>query len=183
MLQLLHTHYSKTILFPVILFFLLLISSCTDSTESTLIYSKDGVIYSQATDEPFTGRIIDTVSNRIIKYNIKDGLKNGEFIIYFLNGKKAICGKTKDNKNEGKWSYYYPNGKLESQGYFKNDVVINKWIWYYSNGEKKEEGNFINGKREGVWKLYKENGDLKSSIYFKEGNVVNTLNLKSQVIS
>ena len=178
-----HTHYSKTILFPVIIIGLVVISSCTDSPESTLIYSQDGVIYSRATDEPFTGRIIDTVGTRIIKYDIKNGLKNGEFAIYFLNGKKAIYGKTKENKNEGKWSYYYPNGNLESQGYFKDDVPVNKWTWYYSNGEKKEEGNFINGKREGIWKLFKENGALKSNIYFKEGNVVNTLDLKPPVVS
>jgi antitoxin component YwqK of YwqJK toxin-antitoxin module len=179
MRQFIFIRYCKTILLPGIIIGLFIISSCSDSPKSTYIYSHSNIIYSQATDEPFTGRIIDTVANRIIKYDVKNGLKDGEFVIYFLNGKKEICGKVKENKNEGKWSYYYPDGKLESQGYFKNDKPTNKWIWYYSNGEKKEEGNFLEGKREGIWKTYRENGTLKSSVYFnKEGNVVNTLESK-----
>jgi antitoxin component YwqK of YwqJK toxin-antitoxin module len=174
----------KTILSSILILSFIVISSCSDSSNSsTLIYTKDGVIFSQATDEPYTGRIIDTVSNRIIKYDIKDGLKNGEFLISFLDGKTAIYGKIKDNKNEGKWSYYYPNGKLESQGYFKNDVVIDKWTWYYDNGQKKEEGNYVAGKREGTWKMYKEDGTLKATVFFKEGNVVNSINLKRTSIS
>ena len=174
----------RTILLPITIFSLIIISSCSDSSKpSTLIYSQDGIIYSQATDEPYTGRIVDTIANRIIKYEVKEGLKNGVFIIYFLDGKTEIYGKIKDNKNVGKWSYYYPNGKLESEGCFKNDIVINKWIWYYPNGEKKEEGSFINGKREGIWKIYKENGTLKSNIFFKEGNVINTIDLKPSTIS
>lgn len=181
MRQFTFTHFFNTILLTAVATGLLIISSCSDSPNSTLVYSKGNMIYNQATDEPYTGKIIDTVVNRIIKYDVKNGLKDGEFIIYFLNGKKAIYGKIKENKNEGKWSYYYPNGKLESQGYFKNDKPISKWIWYYSNGEKKEEGSFINGKREGLWKLYKENGTLKTSVYFKDGNVINTIELKTSV--
>lgn len=173
---------------PVFLFIITLssivLSSCSDSSNSSvLIYSKDGIIYNQATDKPYTGRIIDTTSSRILKYDVKDGLKNGEFAIYFLDGKTAMYGKIKDNKNEGKWSYYYPNGKLESQGCFRNDVVIDKWIWYYSNGQKKEEGNFVSGKREGAWKMYKKDGTLKATIFFKGGNAVNTIDLTQPTVS
>ena len=89
--------YCKTILLPAIITGLCIISSCSDSPKSTYIYSHSNIIYSQATDEPFTGRIIDTVANRIIKYDVKNGLKDGEFVIYFLNGKKEICGKVKAN--------------------------------------------------------------------------------------
>ncbi len=173
----------KTIFLSIIILSSIVISSCSDTSKSsTLIYSKDGVIYSQATDEPYTGRIIDTTSNRILKYDIKDGLKNGEFLICFLDGKTAMCGKIKDNKNEGKWSYYYPNGKLESQGRFKNDLVIDKWTWFYSNGQKKEEGNFVKGKREGAWKMYKKDGTLKATIFFREGNAVNTIDLRGSAV-
>ena len=173
---------------PVFLFLitlsLIVLSSCSDSSNSSvLIYSKNGIIYDQATNKPYTGRIIDTTSSRILKYNVKNGLKNGEFAIYFLNGKTAMYGKIKDNKNEGKWRYYYPNGKLESQGYFKNDIVIDKWVWYYSNGQKKEEGNFIDGKREGAWQMYEKDGTLKATIFFKNGNVVNTIELTQSVVS
>jgi antitoxin component YwqK of YwqJK toxin-antitoxin module len=169
-------------LFLFIVFLTFLINSCgIENTTNRNIYEKNGITYSRATDEPFTGRVIDTVGNRIIEYDVVKGLKNGEFIIYFLNHQTEICGKTKNNKNEGKWSYFYPNGKLESQGNFKNDLPSEKWIWYYLDGTIKEEGYFINGKKEGKWTLYDEKGNLKTTFIFRGGEVVNQVEKKKSL--
>jgi len=160
----------------------LVLFSFTDSPQETdSIYEQNGLIFSQSTDEPFTGKVVDTVANRIVKYDVKTGVKNGEFIICLLDGSKSVIGEIINNKNEGKWSYYYPDGKLESEGYFKADVAVDKWTWYYSNGNKMEEGRFVNGKREGNWLLYNKDGTLKSSLVFKDGNIISTTNLKSLV--
>jgi antitoxin component YwqK of YwqJK toxin-antitoxin module len=102
------------------------IISISDSSESAgTVFNSDGLIIKEnSDDEPFDGKIIDTLANKIISYDVKNGLKNGEFTIFFLDGKKEISGKIFNNKNEGKWYYYYPSGKLETEGYFKNDIVI-----------------------------------------------------------
>ncbi len=165
----------------IILGVLVLLSFSDSSQVTDSIYEQNGLIFSQTTDEPFTGKVVDTVASRIVKYDVKDGIKNGEFIICLLDGTESVIGEMINNKNEGKWSYYYPNGKLESVGYFKSDLAVDKWTWYYSNGNKMEEGKFINGKREGNWLLYNKDGTLKSSVVFKDGTIITTTNLKSLV--
>ncbi|OGU77847.1 MAG: hypothetical protein A2V93_06830 [Ignavibacteria bacterium RBG_16_34_14] len=160
-----------------------LISISNSSEKQISVFTQDGLIVNQATDEPFTGKVVDTIANQIISYDVIDGIKNGEFTICLLNGNKAVSGNIINNKNEGKWSYYYSTGELESEGFFNNDVVVDKWAWYYQNGNKMEEGVFINGKRDGLWKLYNQDGSLKSSVFFNDGNVVNSFNVKSPVAS
>jgi antitoxin component YwqK of YwqJK toxin-antitoxin module len=154
------------------IYILISISSSPESFGSAT--NSDGLIVKQLTNEPFSGIVTDTIANKIITYEVKNGLKHGDLTISYLNGKKAITGKMLDNKNNGKWYYYYPSGKLESEGFFKNDIVVDNWTWYYQNGNKMEEGCFSNGKRDGIWKLYNEDGDLKKSIIYNNGNVIST---------
>lgn len=144
---------------------------------------QNGIIFDNATNKPYTGVVVDTLNSRILSYEVKDGVKNGDFIISLLDGKKSISGKMINNKNEGKWSYYYLDGNLESEGYFKNDVATDKWIWYYPNGNRLEEGNFVNGKREGMWKIYNDDGSLKENIIFKNGDIINSLKVSSSIAS
>lgn len=134
--------------------------------------NSNDLIVTELTNKPFNGKVTDTVANKIITYEVRDGIKNGEFTISYLDGKKAITGKMLNNKNNGKWFYYYPSGKLESEGYFKNDIVVDKWTWYYPNGNKMEEGNFNEGTRDGLWKQYDENGELLKSVIYNKGNVI-----------
>ena len=135
-------------------------------------YTKNGLIFNPADNETFTGRIVDTVENKIIEYNVVKGLKNGEFVIRYMNGNFQIKGTMKNNKNSGEWKYYYPSGQLESVGNFKNDIVSDEWIWFYENGKRKEKGNFVNGKRDGKWDLYDIDGKLKTIMYFSNGKVI-----------
>jgi hypothetical protein len=163
------------ILFPlsILLFFF---SACNPQADKGLM------IYAQS-KLPYSGSIVDTVGDRIVSFQVKNGLKDGEFIIMFLNGNKEVHGTIRSNKNEGKWNYFYSNGKLESEGLFKNDKPDSKWTWYYPNGSKKEEGNFIMGKREGLWKQYNEDETIKSEVFYKSGNEIYSDKQKSLLIS
>jgi antitoxin component YwqK of YwqJK toxin-antitoxin module len=146
-------------------------------------YIKNGLIYSPATNNIFSGEITDTVNNKIIQYNVVKGLKNGEFIIRYMNGNFQIKGLMKDNKNSGEWRYYYPSGQLESIGKFKNDVVSDQWIWFYENGKIKESGIFIKGKREGKWNVYDKDGKLKTILYFSNGKIITKLEARETLSS
>jgi antitoxin component YwqK of YwqJK toxin-antitoxin module len=146
------------------------------------VVTKDGIIINQATNKPFTGKVVDTVANQVVTYEVSEGIKNGEFTI-LTNGKKSVSGHIVNNKNDGKWSYYYSTGELESEGLFKNDLASDRWIWYYPNGEKMEEGIFKDGKRDGLWKLYNDDGSLKSTVFFENGNVVNSFKVDSPIAS
>lgn len=145
--------------------------------------SSNDLIINEATNSPFTGRVVDTLADKVITYDVVDGIKNGDFIISQLDGKKSVTGTIYKNKNEGKWSYYYSTGELESEGYFKNDLLVDKWIWYHKNGNIMEEGVFVKGKRDGLWKLYREDGSIKKFVFFNNGDIVNSVDVKSHAAS
>jgi len=151
-----HSIFSIIILFLTILFF-----SCTDEEvpKSSLIV-KDNLLYKEGSDVPFTGRERAMVENKIIDYEVKDGLKHGEFRIYSEEGMLEIQGQIDSNRNVGKWQYFYPNGAIESEGNFSFDKPDGKWIWKYPDGRIKEEGNYENGVRVGMWFEYAHGGEI-----------------------
>lgn len=158
--------------FVIILFsFLFLIAACKKEAphkKSMLIEEKNGLIFLQGSNTPFTGTVHDTVNKKVVSYEVVEGIKNGEFKISSLNGKIEMSGKMVNGKNEGKWQYFYPGGELESEGYFMNDSANGKWTWFYEDSVKKEEGFLINGKKDGRWVQYDEKGNIVLETFFKD---------------
>ncbi|MCL5029586.1 MAG: hypothetical protein M1480_11300 [Bacteroidetes bacterium] len=140
---------------------------------------KNGLIYKNGSNVPYTGKEKAKVYKRTIEYDVVNGKKNGEFKILFLNGKPEMIGQMVDNSNEGLWKYFYPNAQVESEGNFKNNMVDGRWTWYYENGSLKEEGKYLKGKREGEWISYKKDGSISEKKIFKDGNEVSTNSIKN----
>ena len=140
--------------------------------KSSLIV-KDNLLYKRGSSIPFTGREKALVENKIVEYDVKDGLKHGEFRIFSADGKLEIQGQIDSNKNVGKWQYFYTNGKVESEGYFNYDRPNGKWVWNYSDGKKKEEGSYRNGERVGMWYQYDNNGEI---LFENNYDLIDTLN-------
>lgn len=134
---------------------------------------EDGLIYKAGHDDPYTGKVVDTLNNKVIAYDVVKGLKNGEFRVSSLEGIVSVVGNVKDNRNIGEWSYYYPNGQLESKGNFKYDMPHGRWIWYYSNGNVKEKGTFLNGYKTGDWYQFTRTGKMISILTYNRGELVN----------
>lgn len=165
-----------SVLYHIIFFSLLpilLASSSSNSTGEINIEIRQGLIFQTGEKEPYTGRLIDTLNQKLIEYDVIKGVKNGEFIVHFPNRNVELFGNIKNNKNEGLWKYYYPDGSIECEGFFVNDVVDGEWIWYYANGNIKETGLFVNGKRQGIWKFYKISGQLLREITFLNDEEIN----------
>ena len=151
--------YKLSIHFAMI--FSLLFYSCTkeEIPKSSLIL-KDNLLYKQGSDIPFTGRERALVENKIVEYDVKEGLKHGEFRIFSEEGKLELQGQLDSNRNVGKWQYYYPNGQIESEGYFVSDLPEGKWTWYYQGGTVREEGIFQKGIRIGMWYQFNNSGEI-----------------------
>jgi antitoxin component YwqK of YwqJK toxin-antitoxin module len=151
------------------------LTSCTKKEKNDFqqpLVQRDGLLYKDSTSTvPFTGRNKSRVLDKVIEYEVKDGIKNGEFILYFLNGKIEMKGKIINDKNEGEWKYYLPDGTLQTVGYFVNDFPDSTWTWYYQNGKIFEVGNFKNGVRNGEWKTFDENGTLRVRRIFENGAI------------
>jgi antitoxin component YwqK of YwqJK toxin-antitoxin module len=146
------------IIFLVIIAFFLACEK-NDIPESDLVV-KDGLIYKKGSRTPFTGREKARVENKIIEYDIVDGIKHGEFLLYYEDGTLEIKGTIERNKNVNKWQYFYPDGSLESEGYFVDDRPEGRWIWLYPGGQLKEEGSYHKGKRIGWWRQFDTSGNV-----------------------
>lgn len=149
------------------------LSSCSKDKipESNLIV-KDNLIYKKGSDVPFTGKERAWVDNQIIEYEVVNGIKHGEFKIYYQDETPAMIGQLDSNKNVGKWQYFYQTGKIESEGYFDNDLPEGRWVWYYPSGQVSEEGSFHKGFRVGLWMQYDENGEVIKEYKFEESDSV-----------
>jgi antitoxin component YwqK of YwqJK toxin-antitoxin module len=161
----------------LIVLFSIVFASCgkEEIPKSSLII-KDNLLYKRGSDVPFTGREKALINNKIVEYDVKDGIKHGVFSIYSEEGNIEIQGQVDSNRNVGKWQYFYTNGEVESEGYFNYDRPDGKWVWNYPDGKKKEEGIYRNGERIGMWYQYDNNGEV---IFEKNYDLDDTLNTKS----
>ena len=150
----------RTRLFHIPIFIVLSILVILPSCKKEELVLKNNLLYERGSDVPFTGREKDTINNKVIEYDVKDGYKHGEYILYFENGNKEIQGQLDSNRNVGKWIYYFRDGKIESEGNFYSDQPDGKWIWNYPNGKRKEEGEYRNGVRIGNWIQYDDSGNV-----------------------
>lgn len=140
---------------------------------------RNGLYYSDLTSTvPFTGRNKSRMMDQIIEYDVVNGIKEGDFIIYYPNNKIQMIGKTSNNKNVGEWKYYYVDGALESTGKYENDKPTGVWFWYYQNGKLAEEGIFNEGKRDGEWKSYDTSGTLQIIRKYKLDDLIDSTSVR-----
>ena len=146
-----------------------------DSPKSTLII-RDNIIYKIGSDIPYTGREKARIENKIIEYDIVDGLKHGDFRLYYESGNIEIKGQIDKNRNIGKWQYFYESGQVESEGMFVDNLPEGEWKWYYRSGELRELGSYKEGKRFGIWKQFDESGNVIEEREILESDSLNTGN-------
>ena len=140
-------------------FFLACEKSKDDIPKSTLTI-RDNVIYKVGSDIPYTGKERARVENKIIEYEIVDGLKTGSFRLYYEGGEIEIKGQIDKNKNFGKWQYFYESGQIASEGNFVDDLPDGEWKWYFRSGSISEQGSFKEGKRFGLWTQFDTSGNV-----------------------
>jgi antitoxin component YwqK of YwqJK toxin-antitoxin module len=159
----------KNLSFLIILFSLIFAACEKEEVPKSSLIIKDNLLYKRGSDIPFTGKEKALVENKIIEYDVKDGLKHGGFKLYFENGNIEMQGQVDSNRNVGKWLYYYPDGQIESEGYFNLNLPDGKWIWNYSDGKRKEEGVYNNGVRIGMWYQFDSSGTVTYEHDYKSG--------------
>ena len=98
---------------------LCLTTSGAFATSMGYLVKTDGLYYEMFTDVPFTGEVYEGV--------YRGAIKNGN--------------------REGPWVMYYPSGKLATKGAHKNGEREGRWVWYREDGTKNEvhSGTFRNG--------------------------------------
>jgi antitoxin component YwqK of YwqJK toxin-antitoxin module len=166
-----------SLLFSLIIFAQFFFLTCdknnNDIPERSLSV-RDNLLYKNGSDIPFTGREKARVENKIIEYDIVDGIKHGDFRLYYESGNIEIKGQIDKNRNIGKWQYFYESGHMESEGNFVDDLPEGEWKWYYRSGGIREQGSFEGGKRFGLWKQFDESGNVIKEEVVLESDSLNT---------
>ena len=161
----------------LIIFAQLFVLTCEENNDDppkSSLTIRDNVIYENGRDIPFTGREKARIENKIIEYDIVDGLKHGDFRLYYESGKIEVKGQIDKNRNIGKWQYFYESGQIESEGMFVDNLPEGEWKWYYRSGDLREQGSFKGGKRVGLWKQFDESGNVIKEEEILESDSLNT---------
>ena len=100
--------------------------------------------------------------NKMIEENYKNGELNGEYKIFYINGKLTKLSHYKDDLLEGNSKKYSQEGVLiEDLNYVKN-VLNGAAAFYEMNGNLKQKGVYEDDLKVGVWEFYTD-GELTSS--------------------
>jgi antitoxin component YwqK of YwqJK toxin-antitoxin module len=103
-------------------------------------YKVGSVYYKKGESKPFTGVLFGKYNNG--KYlsiqEYKDGIGNGKWVNYYVDGTVKEIGTYNDNRVDGPIEQFHPNGRLKAKGTYKH------WrkktgVWFYYD----MEGAFI----------------------------------------
>lgn len=102
-----------------------------------------------------------------------DGMREGEYKEYALNGNLIEEGQYFNSEMTGTWKYYSKaTGKMTRTVEMKNDLRNGKYTIYYSSGAVSEERNYVNGLRDGDFKMYAPDGSLIIEMHYVYGVLV-----------
>lgn len=94
----------------------------------------------------------------------KNGKLNGQYWLYANCSLKEIATfNYVENQLQGEYKIFYENGKPATIGYFANGVEDSLYTEYYSKGTKALAGNYKNAQKQGLWQVFYENGNLQTT--------------------
>jgi len=100
------------------------------------------------------------------EYTLKNGVIEGNKIIYFSDGKVADeCNNVCDDK-VGKRKVYYPSGKIKLMENYIDDQKNGECTSYHENGKIKKAEYYTNNDRYGPVTEYDEAGKVINTLYY-----------------
>lgn len=58
-------------------------------------------------------------------------LKNGSLNLYYKNGQRLVSGTVENGKLEGEWNLWFADGKLAETRYYENNTPVGNWTFYH----------------------------------------------------
>lgn len=90
-----------------------------------------------------------------------NGIRIGQYVEYYDNGKEKQKGEYRDNKKIGERYVYYPTGIINKKRDVVNDVSHGHFTVFFPNGKEYICGNYLNGELSGDDIVYALNGSVK----------------------
>ena len=142
--------------YSIIVFSLFLISiSWSKDIYFKHLVEKEGLFYEKSSDVPYTGKV-----KGLVEGTFKKGMKHGEFIKYYSDGKILSKINYFENRLDGSWTEYFRNGNFLRKKKIKNNLLEGEYIDYYSFGQVFSKRFYVQNKLEGIYEEYYKNGQL-----------------------
>ena len=142
---------------------LLSLPSWAEVVSSTDIVWREGFYYKKFTIVPFTGKVTGLDNGRI-----KDGNREGLWILYHKNGQLYKRENYKNGRLDGSYEGYSNLGKLIAKGTLRNGKKDGHWEYHNVYGLY-NRSFYKDGKKHGIVKHYSERGFLTSTETYKNG--------------
>lgn len=140
-------------------------------TEAVL-YSKDGTYCSSGhyLDRKKEGEWrYEKEKQLLATETYKDNVLDGVSRKYFSCGGTAEEKHWKNGLPDGDWKMFYRNGKIRLEACFAGGKLEGELRAYSAAGQRMAEGKYRNNLKEGVWHYYDEDGNLRKERIYKAG--------------
>jgi uncharacterized protein len=130
--------------------------------------------------------------NSMRKENFEEGLSEGSYYEFDINGKTIVQGEYFDGEETGKWFWEIGDtreegsfvegrpegnwkitdietGKLMFEGKYLDGYPNGKHTQYWDNGTKRTEGFYVMGQKEGEWYYFDSEGKILVKVSYKRG--------------
>jgi uncharacterized protein len=98
-----------------------------------------------------------------------DGLRDGEWKYYDVDGYLSSTENYSKGNLEGKYTSYHPSGKIKTEYSYQNDQLEGIYKAYYLNGTLERQGYYAGGEEQGYWYYYHEDGARAETRYYLNG--------------
>jgi hypothetical protein len=88
----------------------------------------------------------------------RDGLRDGPFVEYHRNGRKARAGRFERGDKAGRWTIWYESGQVEEETGFRAGMTDGPFTAYWPNGKVRTMGRHCGGAQCGTWRSYDQDG-------------------------
>lgn len=139
---------------------LLILGACSEkkSKEKKREKLKKEIVSTWESGKPKAVNYFEVVDGKDVKV---------EAIHYHPNG--SVSREETYNTNglrHGEWKLYYPGGAERAVYSFKEGKRDGKYTTYFESGKPNIEGQYLEGKQTGIWKTFDENGKVKKEENF-----------------
>ncbi len=125
----------------VLLISVFLVSSCTqEPVDLSSLQNRNGIYYEVNEVDPYNGKVLlkDTANGVSGEGQIKNGLREGEWVASFSNGQKESRGVYVDGQKDGTWSYWKENGEVDRDEIYKEGKRLGDFEDEHDGNESKE---------------------------------------------
>ena len=109
------------------------------------------------------------------RINYVNGVKEGESIKFFENGKIKSIYNYSNGKLNGLCQSWYKNGNWKKKSNYLDDVLHGCRETFYKNRRREERCYYNKGKRNGIYENWCENGECKKKYSYENGKLIQIL--------